>query len=103
MFRRRDRVSDPVTIWFCDRAIEAVADDSVAAALLAAGISCFGRTPVSAAPRAPFCMIGNCFDCLVEIDGESNLQACLVTVRNGMHIRPDPGNGGGDHDENGKA
>lgn len=91
MFRRRERVSDPVTIWFCDRAIEAVADDSVAAALLAAGISCFGRTPVSAAPRAPFCMIGNCFDCLVEIDGETNLQACLVPVRGGMRIRPYPG------------
>ena len=91
MFRRRDRVSDPVTIWFCDRAIEAVADDLVAAALLAAGISCFGRTPVSAAPRAPFCMIGNCFDCLVEIDGETNLQACLVTVHDGMRIRPHSG------------
>jgi len=71
MFRRRDPVRDSVTIWFCDRAIEAAADDSVAAALLAAGIACFGRTPVSGAPRAPFCMIGNCFDCLVEIDGET--------------------------------
>ena len=91
MFRRRVPIRDSVTIWFCDRAIEAAADDSVAAALLAAGIACFGRRPVSAAPRAPFCMIGNCFDCLVEIDGETNLQACLVTVRDGMRIRPYPG------------
>ena len=96
MFRRRVSVRDSVTIWFCDRAIEAVADDSVAAALLAAGISCFGRTPVSAAPRAPFCMIGNCFDCLVEIDGDTNLQACLVTVRDGMRIRPHSGSRPGD-------
>ncbi|SVA41228.1 uncharacterized protein METZ01_LOCUS94082 [marine metagenome] len=36
-------------------------------------------------------MIGNCFDCLVEIDGETNLQACLVSVRDGMRIRPYPG------------
>ena len=91
MFRRRDPVRDSVTIWFCDRVIEAAADDSVAAALLAAVIACFGRRPVSAAPRAPFCMIGNCFDCLGEIDGETNLQACLVTVRGGMRIRPYPG------------
>ena len=96
MFRRRVPIRDSVTIWFCDRAIEAAADDSVAAALLAAGIACFGRRPVSAAPRAPFCMIGNCFDCLVEIDGETNLQACLVTVRDGMRIRSNAGSRLGD-------
>ncbi len=103
MFRRRVPIRDSVTIWFCDRAIEAAADDSVAAALLAAGIACFGRSPVSAAPRAPFCMIGNCFDCLVEIDGETNLQACLVSVREGMRIRSQSGNGPGDDSEKGKA
>ena len=103
MFRRRVPVLDSVTIWFCDRAIDAAVDDSVAAALLADGIHCFGRRPVSAAPRAPFCMIGNCFDCLVEIDGETNLQACLVTVRDGMRIRSHPGNGPGDDSEKGKA
>ena len=27
MFRRRDPVRDSVTIWFCDRAIEAEADE----------------------------------------------------------------------------
>ena len=91
MYRRRDPISDSIIIWFCDRRIEAAADDSVAAALLAASISCFGRTAISGAPRAPFCMIGNCFDCLVEIDGETNLQACLVPVRGGMRIRPYPG------------
>jgi|TARA_B100001146_G_scaffold23443_1_gene17809 NADH dehydrogenase/NADH:ubiquinone oxidoreductase subunit G len=48
-------------------------------------------------------MIGNCFDCLVEIDGETNLQACLVTVRDGMRIRSHPGNGPGDDSEKGKA
>ncbi len=103
MYRRRDPISDSIMIWFCDRRIEAAADDSVAAALLAASISCFGRTAVSGAPRAPFCMIGNCFDCLVEIDGETNLQACLVTVREGMRIRPHPGNGFGDDGEKGEA
>jgi len=48
-------------------------------------------------------MIGNCFDCLVEIDGETNLQACLVTVREGMRIRPHPGNRFGDDGEKGEA
>jgi NADH dehydrogenase/NADH:ubiquinone oxidoreductase subunit G len=32
-------------------------------------------------------MMGVCFDCLVEIDGVPNQQACLTAVREGMVIR----------------
>jgi D-hydroxyproline dehydrogenase subunit gamma len=64
---------------------------SVAAALLAIGIECFRHTPVSGAPRAPYCMMGVCFECLVEIDGRPNRQACLVEVREGMAIRTQQG------------
>jgi hypothetical protein len=58
----------------------------VAAALLAAGIVACRTTPVGDVPRAPFCMMGVCFDCLVEIDGMGSRQACLVRVRDGMRI-----------------
>ena len=43
-------------------------------------------TPVSGEPRAPYCMMGVCFECLMEIDGAANQQACLVTVADGMRI-----------------
>lgn len=62
------------------------AGDSVAAALLAAGIPYCRTTPVGGAPRAPFCMMGACFDCLVTIDGVGSQQACLVVVVPGMRI-----------------
>ena len=58
---------------------------NLAAALLAAGVEVFRHTPVSGAPRAPFCMMGACFDCLVEIDGVSR-QACMLEVTEGMVI-----------------
>jgi predicted molibdopterin-dependent oxidoreductase YjgC len=32
-------------------------------------------------------MMGVCFECLVEIDGQTNQQGCLVRVRDGMRIR----------------
>jgi NADH dehydrogenase/NADH:ubiquinone oxidoreductase subunit G len=32
-------------------------------------------------------MIGNCYECLVEIDGMPYRQACLTTVADGMRIR----------------
>jgi predicted molibdopterin-dependent oxidoreductase YjgC len=47
----------------------------------------YGRSAVSGQPRAPLCMMGVCFECLVEIDGQKNQQACLVRVRSGMTIR----------------
>jgi len=58
---------------------------NLAAALLAAGVDVFRHTPVSKAPRAPFCMMGACFDCLVEIDGVTR-QACMLEVTEGMVI-----------------
>ncbi|WP_417733575.1 (2Fe-2S)-binding protein [Roseovarius sp.] len=58
---------------------------NLAAALLASGIETFRATPVSGAPRGPFCMMGACFDCLVEIDGATR-QACMVEVEDGLAI-----------------
>lgn len=41
---------------------------------------------VSGEKRAPFCFIGVCHECLMEIDGKPNQQACLTQVRDGMRI-----------------
>jgi predicted molibdopterin-dependent oxidoreductase YjgC len=66
--------------------VKAAAGDSVAAALLAAGFDHCRTTPVSGAPRAPYCMMGICFECLVIIDGIGNRQGCLVPVSEGMRV-----------------
>jgi len=87
MFRRLPEAQPEVTLYFEDRALAAAAGDSVAAALLAAGVTVFGVNPVSNGPRAPRCLIGNCFECVVEIEGEGQRQACLVAVRDGMRVR----------------
>lgn len=58
---------------------------NLAASLLAAGVEVFRNTPVSGAPRAPFCMMGACFECLVEIDGIAR-QACMIEVTEGLQM-----------------
>src|SRR5258706_13082977 len=60
---------------------------SAAAALLLASLATIRETPVSGSGRAPYCMMGVCFDCLAEIDGVSNRQSCMVPARPGMRIR----------------
>ena len=76
-----------VSFTFEGRPMAAVCGDTIAAALLAAGQSAFRSTPVSGTERGPFCMIGACFDCLVEVDGVKNLQACMLSVKEGMSVR----------------
>ncbi|SAK80557.1 NAD(FAD)-dependent dehydrogenase [Caballeronia calidae] len=80
-----------IEIWFNDEALTVPAGRSVAAALLAAGVSRFRATPVSGAPRAPYCMMGACFECLVEIDGVPSRQSCMVEVKAGMRVRSQEG------------
>ena len=59
---------------------------SAAAAVLAAGFESIRETPVDRSERAPYCMMGVCFDCLAEIDGVANRQSCMIEVRPGMRI-----------------
>ena len=75
-----------VAITVDGKPVEARDGDTVAAAMLAAGLDHCRTTPVSGAPRAPYCMMGVCFDCLVTIDGVGNRQGCLVRVREGMRV-----------------
>ena len=87
MFRRTRPLADPVTVEFEGRSIEADGTDSVAAALLAAGVVDFRSSLLDGSLRGPHCLIGNCFDCLVEVDGKPNVQSCREPVRAGMIIR----------------
>lgn len=73
-------------IFFDGDPIETRRGVSVAAALLAAGISDFRSTPVDRVSRGPYCMMGICFDCLVVIDGQPNRQSCMTTVVPDMRI-----------------
>ena len=92
LFRSISAVTEPfIDVEFDGRPLKVPGQGSVAAALLAAGVTRFRSTPVSGAPRAPYCMMGVCFECLLEIDGISNRQACLVTVQPGMKIRSQEG------------
>jgi predicted molibdopterin-dependent oxidoreductase YjgC len=60
---------------------------SIAAALLYLDRIPTRSSPVSGAPRAPFCMMGICFECLVEVNGVANQRACQRAIEAGMKLR----------------
>lgn len=92
MFRLRpDAASAPTAIWVSveveGRTVHVPQGASAAAAVLLAGLPSIRDTAVTGSERAPYCLMGVCFDCLTEIDGVPNRQSCMITVRPGMRIR----------------
>lgn len=85
MWKRLPDAAATVEIAVDGERVRARDGDTVAAALLAAGVTTF-RTTFSGAPRAPFCMMGACFECTVTIDGRANRQACMEKVVPGMIV-----------------
>lgn len=61
------------------------AGSSVAAALRVAGGMGAARTSVTGQPRAPFCGMGVCQECRVQIDGRRRL-ACQTVCTEGMRV-----------------
>ena len=81
-----DAVSATVNVIVNGAPFRAPSGCTAAAALLLASAIPTRTTPVSGTPRAPYCMMGVCFECLVEIDGAPNQQGCLIPVAEGMRI-----------------
>lgn len=72
-----------VTIEVDGRRVQAREGDTVAMALLRAGVSRGGER----SGRGLFCGMGSCFECHAEVDGEPFVRTCLLGVRAGMRIR----------------
>ena len=87
MFQRLPEARRPALALLLDGApAEGREGDSVAAALLALGQDACRESAVSGQPRGGYCMMGVCFECLVEIDGVPARQSCLIPVREGMVV-----------------
>ncbi|MGO3146503.1 MAG: (2Fe-2S)-binding protein [Leucobacter sp.] len=95
MSRRSQPVTTPntpqatpprVQATFEGELIETRAGSSVAAALTESGCNAW-RTTAEGKPRGLFCGIGVCFDCIVEIDGESGQRACMIPLEDGMDVQ----------------
>ena len=78
-----------IRIRFDGQEIPALAGETVAASLSAAGIVAFRRTP-GGAPRGLQCGMGACFDCMVTIDGRIGQRACMTKVADGMEVSSAP-------------
>lgn len=79
----------PVSVVVNGRSVEAYEGESLLTVLLAAEVlgmsrDSFGRT------RTPFCNMGVCFDCMVDIEDAAGVasrsRACLTIVRASLRV-----------------
>lgn len=82
-----------VRFWFEGRQLTGHEGETVAAALVAAGIRLFRHSEKQHRPRGFFCAVGKCSSCLMVIDGRPNVMACMEPLSEGMKIRRQEGRG----------
>jgi sarcosine oxidase subunit alpha len=82
---RLDR-STSVGFTFDGKPVEALAGDTIASALYAAGQRTFSRSFKYHRRRGLLCCAGQCPNCLVAVDGAPGVRACTEPVREGMAV-----------------
>jgi len=79
-----------VNLRINEQAVQAFVGETIATVLLERGITIFNRT-ASGQPRGPYCNMGTCFECQVQVATADSVEyrwvrACMLTVRDGMRI-----------------
>ena len=76
---------DSIRIEFDGRSISCSPADTVGSCLLRAGVVAL-RSSATGQSRGLYCGIGICNDCLVRIDGDRNVRACVTPVEQAMKV-----------------
>jgi thioredoxin reductase/bacterioferritin-associated ferredoxin len=84
-------------------AVRTFEGETIAAALTAAGIREIRRAPQHSDPRGLYCCMGSCHGCLVTVNGQPNVRACVTSVEAGQKVELQDGLGHVDMDTPGPA
>jgi predicted molibdopterin-dependent oxidoreductase YjgC len=87
MFRQLpNNDAEMLQVFLNGKSVQVQKGTTVAAMALTDGLRHTRTTPISKSKRAPFCMMGVCYDCLMVIDGKANQRACATYVKEGMRV-----------------
>ena len=79
-----------VSIRIDDQSVDCFEGETLAVALMAAGVLQMNLRG-GARPRAPYCNMGACFDCMVGVANPQGRfirrRACMTPVRDGLQVR----------------
>lgn len=88
MFRSLAKVADrTVQLEIEGQQVSAPVGATLWATMALHGLTRTRTASVSGQQRSAYCAMGVCFECLVEVDGMPNRQACLTQVVEGMVVK----------------
>jgi len=87
--RLQERQRDVLCFLLDGAPCDALEGDTVLTAILTQGKR-LRDNEFTGAPRAGFCLMGACQDCLVWLDSGERVRACSTLLRPGMHLRTAP-------------
>ena len=91
----KERRDEMIELCVDDRKVRAYPNESIAAAITAAGIRNFRTTSKKHEERGLFCSIGVCTDCMMTVNGLPNVRTCITPVKEGMIITRQGGESNG--------
>ncbi len=78
----------------CDgKIVKGFENETIAAALHAAGVKVLKHSMKNHRPRGFYCAIGNCSSCLMEVNGIANVRVCTEPLQAGMIVKTQSGKG----------
>lgn len=77
---------DKIRIVFEGRSLPAREGEPLAVSLLASGLRTFARGVKYHRARGPYCMVGRCSHCVMQVDGEPNVYTCLTPAKHNQQI-----------------
>jgi len=78
--------NEEITIKVNGKNVKAYSGETLLAVLIASGFKQIKRSPILNEKRGGLCGMGVCYECLVTVNGEKNLRACMQDVSQGMEI-----------------
>jgi hypothetical protein len=77
---------EPFEILVDGEPVVAYPGETIAAALIAAGRQRMRATTRRGEPRGLYCGMGVCFECVMVVNGQPNVRACMAAVAPGMRV-----------------
>lgn len=71
---------------FEGESFEGLEGDTIAAALIANGITTFAHSHKHARPRGFYCAIGNCSSCEMQVNHMNHVRTCITPLEADMEI-----------------
>ncbi len=83
----KPEVKRTIEFTYDGKTLTGLEGEPIAMALEASGVMIHRYTKKYHKPRGIFCAIGRCTDCVMVVDGKTNVRTCITPLKEGMNVQ----------------